>query len=315
MITNPVLSWVEPSQQSRGIKTIFVGRNGLRAGWRLLIFGALVVTLVGSFLLIRNGGVQGFQEARKHAGEIPHTPLLVGGSEAAAFLLVCLATWIMSKIERRKFSAYGLPFQRVFGKNLLIGVSSGFLAIQGTLLIMFLMHGFRITGLALHGSAIASSMLAWALAFVVVGLCEEFLCRGYLQYTLANGIGFWPAAFVVAGLFGFGHSFNANETLVGSVSTALFSLLFCLFLRRTGNLWVPVGFHAGWDWGQTFYGVPDSGMLPYHGVCHSAFSGPSWLTGGVVGPEASLLTPIALLTVGVIFSRYYRENRYPADNS
>lgn len=51
-------------------------------------------------------------------------------------------------------------------------------------------------------------------------------------------------------------------------------------------------------------------MLPYHSVFHSAFSGPQWLTGGIVGPEASILTPIALLVVALIFNLYYREDRY-----
>ncbi|MGB7583329.1 MAG: hypothetical protein WBM11_00690 [Terriglobales bacterium] len=52
-------------------------------------------------------------------------------------------------------------------------------------------------------------------------------------------------------------------------------------------------------------------MLPYHNVFHSTLNGPQWLTGGTVGPEASVLCPMALLIVGLIFSRYYRENRYP----
>jgi hypothetical protein len=64
------------------------------------------------------------------------------------------------------------------------------------------------------------------------------------------------------------------------------------------------------DWGQTFYGVPDSGLLSYHSVFNSAFNGPRWLTGGTVGPEASIFTPIALLAVGLIFSRFCRENPY-----
>jgi uncharacterized protein len=307
------LSPAEPSQLSSppsGLKTIFVGPNGLRAGWRLLIFVILVVVLLGSFVLIRNGGVQGFREAQKHAGEITVTPLLMGGSEGIAFVLICVATLIMGRIEHRKFSEYGLPLRQALGKNLWIGCVSGFLAISGTLLTMFLLHGFRVTGLALHGSAIFYSMIAWGIALLPVGLFEEFLCRGYLQYTLTSGIGFWPAAFVMSALFGFGHAFNANETVVGAVAAGMFGLLFCLFLRRTGNLWMAVGFHAAWNWGQTFYGVPDSGILPYHSVLGSAFSGPQWLTGGIVGPEASVLCPIALLVVALIFSRYYRENRY-----
>jgi uncharacterized protein len=299
-----------PTTYSRA-RRIFIGPNGLRAGWRLLIFSALIVVLIGAFVLIRSGGVQAFKEAKKHAAEITVTPLLMIKSEVVAFLLLCVAAWIMAKIEHGKFSEYGLPLRRGMGKNLWRGALWGFLAISGTLLTIFLFHGFRITALALHGTAILSSMLAWGIAFLLAALFEEFLNRGYAQYTLASGIGFWPAAFVMSGMFAFGHAFNSNETVVGVTATGLFGLLFCLFLRRTGSLWIAVGFHVGWDWGQTFYGVPDSGMLPYHNVFSSTFHGPKWLTGGIVGPEASIFCPIALLVVGLIFSRYYRENRYP----
>jgi len=297
------------AHRTSGIKSVFVGSNGLRAGWRLLIFSTLVVILLGSFVLIRTGGVQGFREARKHAGVITVTPLLMGRVEGIAFALICLAAWIMSKIERRKFSEYGLPLRKVSAKELGQGLLWGFLALCGTLLTMFLLHGFRINGLALHGMAIPTSMLAWGMAFVAVGLFEEFLNRGYLQYTLGSGIGFWPAALVMSGLFGFGHYLDSNETAVGSISAGLFGLLFCLFLRRTGSLWIAVGFHAAWDWGQTFFGVADSGLVPYHNVLQSTSHGPVWLTGGAVGPEASVLTPLALLIIGLLFWRYYPEAR------
>jgi membrane protease YdiL (CAAX protease family) len=308
--TTPAPSIVAPAEKSSSTRPIFFGPNGLRAGWRLLIFAALVVVLLGAFVLIRNGGLQGVREAQKHAAEITVTPLLMIESEAMAFLLLCVATLIMGKIEHRKFSLFGLPLHRGLARNLWRGSLWGFLAISGTLLTMFLFHGFRVIGLALHGTAILSSVAAWGIAFLLAGLFEEFLCRGYAQYTLASGIGFWPAAFVMSGMFAFGHAFNANETAVGVVATGLFGLLHCLFLRRTGNLWIPIGFHLGWDWGQTFYGVADSGMLPYHNVLSSTFHGPQWLTGGIVGPEASILCPIALLVVGLVFKRYYREDRY-----
>ncbi len=303
------------AQPASGLKPIFLGPNGLRAGWRLLIFTALVVALLGSFVLIRAGGVQGFREAQKHATELTITPLLMFKGEGMAFLLLCVAALIMGKIEHRKFSDYGLALRQALGKDFWLGAGTGFLALSGTLLTMFLLHGFRITGLALHGTAILSSMLAWGVAFLMVGLFEEFLNRGYIQYTLASGIGFWPAALVMSFLFGFGHYFNPNETAVGAASAGMFGLLFCLFLRRTGSLWIAVGFHAAWDWGQTFYGVRDSGIVPYHNVLSSTFSGPHWLTGGIVGPEASILCPIALLLVALIFTRYYRRVARPSQGA
>ena len=115
----------------------------------------------------------------------------------------------------------------------------------------------------------------------------------------------------MSGFFAFGHVFNPHETLSGVASVVLFGLLLCFFLLRSGSLWCAVGFHAAYDWGQTLFGVPDSGIAPYHNVFNSAFSGPHWLTGGIVGPEASVLTPVALSLVALVFSRYYRENRYP----
>ena len=298
------------SHPALGLKKIFVGSNGLRPGWRLLMFLALFGVLFGGFVLIRAGGLQGFRGQYRNQSHITITPLVMGGSEAIVLLFLCTTALIMAKLEHRNFSEYGLPLRLALRKDFWIGSLTGFLTISGTLLTMFLLHGFRVTGLALHGTAILSSLIAWGIAFLLAGLVEEFLFRGYVQYTLASGIGFWPAAFVMSGLFGFGHVFNSNENAVGSVAVVMFGLLLCLFLWRTGNLWCAVGFHLGYDWGQMFYGVPDSGIMPYHNLLNSTLSGPKWLTGGMVGPEASVLTPIALLVVALIFSRYYREIRY-----
>jgi uncharacterized protein len=289
-----------------GLKRVFVGPNGLRAGWRLFMFIVLFGVLFGGFVLIRAGGPEGLREQYRNQSHIAITPLLMGGSEAITLLFLGIAALVMGKIEHRKFGEYGLPLRQALGKDFWIGSLSGFLAVSGILLAIFLLHGFRVTGLALHGAAIVSSLVGWGIAFLLAALVEEFLCRGYLQYTLASGIGFWPAAFVMSSLFGLGHAFNSNENAVGSVAVVMIALLLCLFLRRTGNLWCAVGFHLGFDWGQMFYGVPDSGIAPYHSLFNSTLSGPRRLTGGMVGPEASVLTPIALLVVALIFSRYYR---------
>jgi len=285
---------------ARRLRPIFRGSNGLRAGWRLLIF--LVLTGVPPGASFAIAGARGGQ-----AQQTTLTPLLLGVNDAMLFLVLGIVTWIMGKIEHRKFSEYGLPPRKAMGKDFWTGSLCGFGAISGTLLTMFLLHGFRITSLALHGTAILSSLVGWSIAFLLVGLFEEFAFRGYIQYTLTSGIGFWPAAVLMSGLFGLLHLIaDSNENVVGSASVVLFGLLLCFFLRRTGNLWCAVGFHFAYDWGQTFfYGVPDSGIVPYHNLFNSVLSGPRWLTGGGVGPEASVLTPIALLVVALVFSRYY----------
>jgi len=289
-------------------RRIFIGPRGLRAGWRLLIYIAImfaIASVVGLFLRLFGVGRTAF------AGVKQLTPLRLGLLEGALLFYSAAAAWIMGKIEGRKFGVYGLPADQALRGDFWVGIVWGFLATSVTLLAIFCLHGVRLSGPTIHGTTIVSAATAWTLTFLLVGLSEEFSFRGYAQYTLTTGIGFWPSAFVLSALFGLAHRGNSGENIFGESSVVLFGLLFCLFLRRRGNLWWAVGFHMGYDWGQTFfYGVPDSGLLPYHNLFIASFSGPKWLTGGTVGPEASVFTPIVLLIVGLLFSLTYREARY-----
>jgi membrane protease YdiL (CAAX protease family) len=304
-----------PAPQSEGApaspphNTIFRGPNGIRAGWRVLIFLAIGFVLV----LLLSAGLRVFMHGRARVGmQVSNiTPAGLALIEGPLFFFTAIPALIMARIERRKFGQYGLPARSALGKDFWIGTVAGFAAISGCLLGIFALRGFHITGVAIRGSTFATAPLVWGATFVLVGLAEEFSFRGYLQFTLTTGMGFWPSAILLSLLFGAAHATNPGESRFGLFSVVLFGLLFCLLLRRRGNLWWAVGFHAGWDWGQTFfYGVPDSGILPYHNLFNCSFSGPGWLTGGSVGPEASIFTPIVLLIVAILFTRAYRENRY-----
>src|SRR6185436_11600712 len=90
----------------------------------------------------------------------------------------------------------------------------------------------------------------------------EFLYRGYFQFTLAEGIGFWPAAIVSTGLFVHHHASSAGATLVSLLNAGLIGFIACVMLKRTRNLWMAIGFHFAFDWGQSFfYGVRTSGLV------------------------------------------------------
>ena len=313
VIPSTIVTPEHDPQSGRGtessLKNVFIGPHGLRAGWRLLAFVAVaygLVVVVSLVIRLFHGHVDLGSGLLKQL-----TPFQLGEFEGTLFFFTAVAAWIMSKIEGRGFGQYGLPWNGALGKDFWVGGVWGFLTTSGTLLVIFALHGVRITGMAIHGTTILKSAAAWGLTFLIVGLSEEFTFRGYAQFTLTTGIGFWPSALVISILFGLAHAGNGGENIFGELSVVLFGLLFCLFLRRTGNLWWAVGFHMGFDWGQTFfYGVPDSGMLPYHNLFIPVFSGPRWITGGSVGPEASVFTPMALLVVAVLFSRRYREARY-----
>jgi len=292
--------------------TVFHGPNGIRAGWRVLTY--LAISAVLFFVLL--SGI-GLIARSRYLTFTQLTPLGTGISEGFLFLLAAISALIMARIERRRFGVYGLPARSAFRGDFWMGGLAGFCSLSLALLGIFLLGGFRISGVAIQGNTIAVAAVEWGLAFVLVGLAEEFSFRGYLQYTLTTGMGFWPSAALLSVLFAVAHARNPGESRPGLISILGFALLFCLFLERRGTLWLAVGFHTGWDWGQTFfYGVPDSGLPPpYHNLFNCSFTGPAWLTGGTVGPEASVLTPIVLAIVAILFANVSREVRYQADGN
>jgi uncharacterized protein len=239
------------------------------------------------------------------------TPMRIIVPDLFVCFILTVAAWTMSRIEGRRLGQYGLPANGALGKNFWVGAWIGLLATSVTVLAIFAFHGVRFTRSEIHGTSILTAASAWGLAFLLSGFAEEFLFRGYSQFTLTTGMGFWPSALLLSALFGLVHATNGGENILGDVSVVSFGLLLCLFLRRTGNLWCAVGFHVGYDWGQTFlYGVPNSGLLPSQSLLKASLSGPRWLTGGTVGPEGGIFCPIVLALVAIVFSLKYRDARY-----
>lgn len=115
-------SFQASSHPTFGLKQIFAGPNGLRAGWRVLMFIALFAVLLGGFALIRAGGPQAFKDNYRNQSHITITPLLMGGSEAITLLFLCIAALAMGKLEHRKFGEYGLPLRLALRKDFWLGL-------------------------------------------------------------------------------------------------------------------------------------------------------------------------------------------------
>ena len=291
---------------------ILFGPEGLRAGWGIVLFLAIDAAVERCLAPVRR--------------ILLHTPPIHGalisagqvfGLEAAGITAVIVAMWLLSRLERRKALAYGLA-----GGNRTRRFLSGLM--WGLALLSLLVYLMNTLGLIvfdvrlLFGTAILHYGLVWAAGFLLVAFKEELFSRGYLQFTLtrglrsvylwifgaryANVLGFWTAAIALSYFFGAGHGGNSGESPLGLLSAGLAGLLFCLSLWRTGSLWWAIGFHASWDWAQSFlYGVPDSGLMASGHLFATHAVGSTWLSGGATGPEGSVLfLPVALIGAGVV---------------
>ena len=321
---------------------IFLHDGGLRAGWRLLIYAAFAAAIAfgGQFVLR--------QFVRPSRGVFSPGYLLI--QEAFSFVVIFAAALIMAQIERRSAGVYGLPLRGAFGKLFWQGCLIGLVEVSALVGLIAAFGGYSFGGLAVHGGQLLRWAMLWAVFFLVVGLFEEFLFRGYIQFTLADmgfwtaailfsalfwrlhmshrgdgvgfwlaatwlvliigrfrssgqgekakGIGFWPAAILLSLLFGRVHLENPGEGWVGAAGVVMIGLVFAFGLRRTGNLWLVVGWHASFDFGETFlFSVPNSGIVFSGHLSNAALHGATWLTGGTVGPEGSVFS---FLTMGLL---------------
>ena len=167
--------------------------------------------------------------------------------------------------------------------------------------------------LAIHGGTILTATAAWAVTFMLVGLAEEFAFRGYLQFTLTTGMGFWPSAFLLSALFGLAHAGNPGESKswppLGRAVWVAVLLLFCDAPAICGGPSDSTPDGTGVRLSSTAFPTAASCRITISSTAPSA--GPAWLTGGSVGPEASIFTPVVLAVVATLFAAVYRENRYP----
>lgn len=277
---------------------LFLNSTGLRAGWRLCLYIFVVfVLLTGSTYVIA-------EFLRRHH---PGSSLVANfWAEILTLASALAAAWLMSAIERRPIGLYGLPGRTAFGKLFWQGCVFGLFEVSALVGTIEAFGGYTFGSLAQHGTDILRWALVWGVFFIVVGLCEEFLFRGYALYTLADGIGFWPAALLLSLFFGAVHRKNSGETWIGVAGVVLVGLFWSFTLKRTGSLWFAVGMHAAFDFGETFlFSVPDSGLVfPGH-LSNASLHGPNWLTGGTPGPEGSVIDFLILFVYFFVFARLF----------
>ena len=311
----------EPLSPARpsALRKILIGKDGLRAGWSLLVF---IVIFAAIAFCVRVIGHRVHPPVPKAANTPPEpaSPSFLFIAESIPFLITVLVTWIMSKIERRAISVYGLGDSRKL-VHFLAGLAWGVICLSLLILTLVKLGPLVIDGRLLFGSDIVRYGAIWLVGFFLVGMLEEYLTRGYLQYTLTRGLagvyewafktrhskalGFWTAAVIFSILFGLGHGKNPGESPIGLLSAGLAAMIFCLSLWRTGSLWFAIGLHTSWDWGQSFlYGVADSGLMAEHHLLATHPVGKPILSGGATGPEGSIfiLPVLGLIALIILFT-------------
>jgi CAAX protease family protein len=163
--------------------------------------------------------------------------------------------------------------------------------------------------IAIGGSvnfSLTLSYRAWgrlALEIVVLlagAMAEEVSFRGYPFQRMIDVVGPAPAVVIVSLLFGAVHWANPSSSPWSVLNTAVVGVLLCIAYLRTRKLWLPWGIHFGWNFALgVVFGLPVSGLNEFAVIVHGKARGPSWLTGGAYGIEASA-TGTAVMLFGLV---------------
>jgi uncharacterized protein len=179
--------------QDRDFRWVFIGPQGLRAGWSAVLF--IILFLVFTFAVgTASSAIEKNVFHMKPAESL--TPLAGILGEGLGVIALLAAAGIMAKIERRRVADYYLRGSRS-SAHFASGLAFGFLALSALVGVMTLGGWMHFGGMALSGGQIVVYAVLWAVAFTLVGCVEEGTFRCYMQYTLARGINFWWAAGVI----------------------------------------------------------------------------------------------------------------------
>lgn len=229
-----------------------------------------------------------------------------------------VGVWLVGRyVDRRRTSDFGLGIDREWWIDLGFGLALGGLLMAGIFLLELSLGWIEVTGV-FAGEALVSVVAGSVLLFLIVGIYEELLLRGYLLTNLAEGargtlgIG---GAIVLATLassivFGALHASNPNATTISTIAISFAGVMLALGYVLTGELAIPIGLHITWNLFQgTVFGFPVSGLDFGASLVSIEQGGPAVATGGSFGPEAGLVGVSAmiagcLLTVAWVRWRY-----------
>lgn len=207
-------------------------------------------------------------------------------------------------IERRKMAELSLSSATYeIARGIVIGVLfSG--SVMG---ILWLTGSYKVLGA--NSVSVLLSPLFFAVSSAVF---EEILFRGVLFRMIEQSFGSWIALVISAAIFGGLHLINKNATIVGVTAIMLqagFTMGAAFILTR--RLWLPIGIHFAWNFTQAgVFASAVSGNEAVQGFLRSTLTGPDWITGGMFGIEASMVTVVLGLIVGVFFLTHSKEMQH-----
>jgi hypothetical protein len=185
---NEVTAPLVPDPEYRGLRWVFIGGQGLRAGWSAAIFFILSVI----FTITLGTTATAIARHIPHVKTSNFTPATALIGEVILFLAVLGAVALVALMERRRIMDYNLRGPRPL-VHFFSGIVAGFAALSALVGALVWGGWLHFGPAALSGARIYGYAAIWGVVFLLTGIVEEGSFRGFLQFTFTRGINFWWA--------------------------------------------------------------------------------------------------------------------------
>ena len=242
--------------------------------------------------------------------------IIVG--QATPIPVVLLAGY---QIDRRVIADIGLGIDRDWWVDLVFGAVLGGVLMSGIFVVALFAGWIRIKNtLVVEGlsTGFAGAFVMMLVFWLISGVSEELLLRGYLLTNIAEGLAGYVservavgmAVLVTSSLFGLLHAANPNASAVSIFGIGIAGVMLAAGYLLTDELAVPIGLHITWNLFQgTVYGFGVSGFDFGVNILEITETGPDVATGGAFGPEAGLLG-IGAAVLGIVMIAGYVRWKY-----
>lgn len=223
-------------------------------------------------------------------------------------------TWaFMRLIDRRPLRSLGLALRPGWLADFGRGVLAAAILLGIVFAISLLTGGIRVEGFARpapEGTSIIAYLIGAIVAFVFIGAYEEIMFRGYVLQRLEERSGKFVAVAVSSIVFALLHGANPGASWFGIFNTIVIGVLLAALYYRSRSLWMPIGFHFGWNFLLGYaYTLPVSG-IPIYGILNVVEVEPGDTPGAGYGPEADIAATIAVAAWGAwMLWRHTRKRR------
>lgn len=224
----------------------------------------------------------------------------------AEIFLIVLYTGYCKFIEKRPLSSMGFT-KRNMSSFYAKGIGWSAVLISGAYLICVLTGACHFEGVS--AQLVPGYVIFYLIGYMIQGLAEEVICRGYLLVSLSRRNSVWYSVILSSGVFMAMHMSNEHVTVLAYINLFLCGLLFGLLFVESGSIWMVAALHSGWNFLQgNIFGISVSGTAKSSSVFDSSFAdGWSFMNGGDFGLEGGLAVSIVLAVgIYVVYRRMER---------